>query len=144
MHSECWLGNEIKYDNLSNKEQESYNAVHLMKEMSRWGYLESSKINGDKHGADLLFYRAKDGDVKKVQLKGRVTFDKKYKDKDLFIAFQDKRKDRWYVYPHDVVVKQAMVMSSWALSKSWTEEGGYSWKPVPAWLVDILEPWKIT
>lgn len=142
--SNCWLGDEILYDSLSNKEQESYNSVHLMKEMSRWGYLESTKINGDKHGADLLFYRAKDADVKKIQLKGRATFDKKYKGKNLYIAFQDKRKNSWYVYPHDVVVQQSLYLSTWAQSQSWEEKGSYSWNSVPQWLAEILEQWKIT
>ena len=142
--SKCWLGSEIEYENLSNKEQESFNSVHLMREMSKWGYLDSTKINGDKHGADLLFYRAQDADVKKIQLKGRATFDKKYEGKNLYVAFQDKRKNEWYVYPHDVIVNQAIHTSSWALSKSWKEEGGYSWNNIPAWLEDILKPWKIT
>jgi len=139
----CWLGQKVQYDFLSPKEQESFNTVHLMTTMAKWGYLESTRINGDKHGADLLFYRAKDSDVKKIQLKGRPTFDKKYQGKNLYIAFQEKKSGDWYVYPHDDIIKKAQYISSWALSKSWQEMGAYSWNTLPLWLSEILEEWKI-
>ena len=73
-----WLGPHVTYETLSNKEQESYNAAKLISVMADYGYLECAKINGDKWGADLLFYRTSDTDVKKVQLKGRASFSKLY------------------------------------------------------------------
>ena len=89
--SSCWLGPKVKYHKLGHKEKESFNAAHLMAIMAKWGYLEASRINGDNHGADLLFYRSSDGNVMKIQLKGRVTLDKKYSGKDLYIAFPSKK-----------------------------------------------------
>ena len=141
--NECWLGKKVKYHNLGHKEKESYNSAHLMSIMAKWGYLEASKINGDKHGADLLFYRSSDGDVMSIQLKGRVTLDKKYLGKNLYIAYPVKREGCWYVYPHDIVMKQSLGSSSWFKTKSWEEKGGYSWRSPPKWLVKLLEPWKI-
>tara|TARA_Y100000593_G_scaffold75202_1_gene138690 strand:+ start:704 stop:1162 length:459 start_codon:yes stop_codon:yes gene_type:complete len=137
----CWLGNAVLYDDLSGKEKESYNAAKLAALMSDYGYLESFKINGDKWGADLLFYRASDSDVKKVQLKGRATFDKNYVGKDLYIAFPMPG-DVWCIYPHDVVMRQASG-KKWKNTMSWTGVGGYSWNIPPVWLVNILRPWMI-
>tara|TARA_B100000131_G_scaffold27433_1_gene26036 strand:- start:1967 stop:2404 length:438 start_codon:yes stop_codon:yes gene_type:complete len=141
--SGCWLGPKIKYHQLGHKEKESFNAAHLMAVMAKWGYLEASRINGDKHGADLLFYRSSDGNVMKVQLKGRVTLDKKYTGKELYIAFPSKRENCWYVYPHDAMMNQSLGKSSWFRTKSWKEEGGYSWNKAPRWLAGLLSPWKI-
>ena len=73
-----WLGQRVTYSSLGSKEQESYNTSKLISAMAEYGYLECMKINGDKWGADLLFYRSSDSDVKKVQLKGRATFCKHY------------------------------------------------------------------
>ena len=77
----CWLGKRTVYSNLSGKEQESFNSARLKSVMASWGYLEAFTVNGDKCGADLLFYRSYDGSVLKVQLKGRPTLDKKYSGK---------------------------------------------------------------
>ena len=139
----CWLGNKISYSEISNKEQESYNSAKLGAVMAEYGYLESARINGDKWGADLLFYRASDTDVKKVQLKGRVTFSKQYTGKDLYIAYPDI--DGWYMYPHDDLVAQASSFSSWQETMSWFRpDGGYSWNRTPVWLKKLLRPWKIS
>ena len=59
----CHLGKAVRYELLSGKEQESFNAAHLKSLMASWGYLEAFGVNGDKHGADLLFYRSSDGNV---------------------------------------------------------------------------------
>ena len=138
-----WLGKPVVYKDLVGKEQEAYNATKLAAIMANYGYLESTKISGDKWGADLLFYRSSDTDVKKVQLKGRVTFNRHYIGKNLHIAFPDE--DGWYVYPHDTLVDEAQSISSWSKTLSWTSEsGGYSWNSPPAWLKKLLKPWKIS
>ena len=140
---DCWLGELVSYQDLGNKGQESYNSSKLISIMADYGYLESAKINNDKWGADLLFYRASDSDVKKVQLKGRVTFSKHYMNKDLYIAYPDKH--AWYMYPHDEIVRLARPNHTWSQTLSWlSPEGGYSWNVTPAWLLDILSPWAIS
>ena len=140
---DCWLGNLICYTDLDGKGQESYNSSKLVSIMADYGYLESAKINNDKWGADLLFYRASDTDVKKVQLKGRATFSKHYMGKDLYIAFPDT--DVWYMYPHDKVVELARPNRSWSQTLSWlSPDGGYSWNVTPLWLRQILRPWIIS
>jgi len=141
---ECWLGNPTQYENLSGREQESFNAAHLMGHMANWGYLEGQKINGDKFGADLLFYRSSDGNVLKVQLKGRVTLCKHYKGKNIHVAFRDKETDDWFVYDHDTVLQQVLDKGHLAGTQSWETTGGWSWSSNPLWLKHLMEPWRIS
>ena len=141
--SDCWLGDRVSYRELSGKEQESYNAAKLRALMAEWGYLESVTVNVDKHGADLLFYRSSDGCILKVQLKGRPTLAKAYKDKDIYVAFQDKKTGSWYVYNHDVVLEQTLEQGKLAGSKSWDIQGSWSWSAIPSWLHTTLMDWRI-
>lgn len=139
----CHLGNAVRYELLSGKEQESFNAAHLKSLMASWGYLEAFVVNGDKHGADLLFYRSSDGKVLKVQLKGRPTINKEYANKDIYVAYEDKSKGKWYVYNHDAVMNKTLALGKCAGTKSWDERGSWSWSSPPGWLQNILCEWVV-
>ena len=144
LHDNCWLGDPVVYEDLSGKEQESYNAASLMSQMAEWGYLEGQKINGDKWGADILFYRSSDSSVLKVQLKGRVTLSKHYSGKDIHIAFKSKKCGSWFLYSHDQVLKEVLARGHLSGTQSWDVTGGWSWHNEPAWLREILNSWCIT
>ncbi len=49
------------------------------------------------HGIDLILHNESTGDTKLVQLKGRWTIDKKYLNRNIWIAFPDS--GDWYVVP---------------------------------------------
>ena len=139
----CWLGSIVSYDEMESKGQESYNSAKLISIMAEYGYLECAKISDDKWGADMLFYRPNDADVKKVQLKGRATFCKHYLEKDIYIAYPDT--NGWYLYPHDETVEIAKQNTTWSQTLSWmSDSGGYSWHTTPMWLQKILSPWQIS
>lgn len=128
------------YDSLSSKEKESYNTSKLISEMAEYGYLEHLKINGDKHGADLLFYRSSDCSVLKVQLKGRVSFNKKYLNKELCIAFPIRLSNKtvWYLYDHDDLLNKVLEQSNISSTSSWIENGSYSWPKIPQFILEHL------
>ena len=73
------------------------------------------------HGADLLSVSLK-GNVYKIQLKGRLTFDKKYLKKDLYIACPVD--DGFYIYPHDEALK--LFLKRFNQTSSWKDKGSYS------------------
>ena len=55
----------------------------------------------------------------KMQLKGRLTIDKKYIGKSIYITFnQDKN---WYAYPHDELMNKILEMNLMSGSKSWED-----------------------
>ncbi len=141
--SKCWLGEKVQYDELSGKEKESYNAAKLRALMATWGYLEAFTVNGDKHGADLLFYRASDGDILKVQLKGRATLNKAYQGKDIYIAFQHKKTGDWYVYNHDLIMASTLDLGQLIGTESWDTKGSWSWPTLPSWLHSLLSSWRV-
>ncbi len=73
-------------------------------------------------GVDFILYRESDGQVRKVQLKGRWTIDRKYVGRDIWIAFPIE--NNWYLIPHDEMVGSAE--TGVIQSASWTERGQYS------------------
>ena len=141
--SSCWLGDKIQYSSLSGKEKESYNTAKLRSAMADWGYLEAFTVNGDKHGADLLFYRSNDGNVMKVQLKGRPTLSKSYRGKGIFVAFQDKSTGQWYMYDHDKILGTALDLGKLKGTVSWEKAGSWSWSSTPDWLHTVLKDWEV-
>lgn len=74
-------------------------------------------------GVDFILYRESDGDLRKVQLKGRWYIDRKYIDRDIWIAFHEQ--GRWYVAPHDYLVELAGEMG-FTKTSSWMTGGAYS------------------
>lgn len=56
----------------------------------------------------------------KVQLKGRLTFEKKYIIKQIFIAFP--YENEWYLFDHDELLNQFLEVfaEQMATSESWT------------------------
>lgn len=79
-------------------------------------------------GVDFILYRESDGELRKVQLKGRWTIDKRYKDRNIWMAFPVGAD--WYLMPHDEMLAHANAEGKALESVSWTERGAYSW-PTP-------------
>lgn len=74
-------------------------------------------------GVDFILYRESDGEVLKVQLKGRWIINKKYVGRDIWIAFNEG--ERWYIAPHDLMVFLGE-SAGFTATKSWITGGAYS------------------
>jgi len=79
-------------------------------------------------GVDFILYHEADNVVRKVQLKGRWMIDKKYENRDIWMAFPIG--DDWYLMPHDMMVEMARA-DGVLETASWTEAGAYS-RPRPS------------
>ncbi len=77
-------------------------------------------------GVDFILYREDDGAVRKVQLKGRWTIDRKYVGRDIWIAFPIGAD--WFLMPHDLMLEHAGADGKTLKSASWIDAGGYSRK----------------
>lgn len=115
---------KASYSKLNSKQKENYNFHRLASLLASFGF-NCIWLNDDVHGADLLALSTK-GDVFKVQLKGRLTFDKKYLNKNLYMAFPDN--GGFYIYPHDLALKS--FIKRFEQTTSWNEKGQYSMKLV--------------
>lgn len=108
----------VKYDDLNDRQKEKYNYQKVGAVLADYGFI-TIPLSDDWNGADFLAVH-KDGDTIKVQLKGRMSFAKKYLGKDLHICFRET--DTWYMYPHDEVLELVNIQSS----VDWTQKGIYT------------------
>ena len=132
--------NEGFYESFSSKEKESYNISKLIRLMADYGYLEHMRINGDKNGADIIFYRSMDCAVLKVQLKGRLTFKKSYQCKELFVAYPVHKNNKisWYIYDHDNLLNYVLRETDISNTSSWAVKGSYSWPSAPSHILSQI------
>jgi hypothetical protein len=113
----------VRYSNLNSKQKESYNFHKVAAALADYGF-NCIKLDDDWQGADFLAYH-KDGEqTLKVQLKGRLTIDKKYLRKILYLAFP--HRDNWYLVLHDLLVGHLRESTTYLASRSWRSNGSYS------------------
>ena len=114
----------IKYNNLNARQKESYNFQKVSSLLADYGFT-TIKLADDWQGADFLAQHIDGKQTIKIQLKGRFTIDKKYLKKNLFVAFP--ADEKWYLYPHDDVIKE---LKKWGFkyldTDSWKSKGSYN------------------
>src|ERR1035438_7921708 len=97
--------NPYQYEELNSRQQEAYNFQKVSAVLADYGFV-TIRLSSDWRGADFIAQHI-DGDTfLKVQLKGRPSFDKKYRNRELFICFP--HVGDWYLYPHDAVLSQVL------------------------------------
>ncbi len=74
-------------------------------------------------GVDFILYHESENVLRKVQLKSRWTIDKKYRNRDIWVAFPIA--DDWYLMPHDQMVADGEA-DGVTLTASWRDKGAYS------------------
>ena len=111
---------KVSYSKLNSKQKENFNFHNLASVLATFGF-NSIWLNDDVQGADFLAV-ANEGAIFKIQLKGRLTFDKKYKGKDIYVAFPNQ--DGFCIYPHDDLLEK--FLNRFNKTKSWQEGGMYS------------------
>jgi frataxin-like iron-binding protein CyaY len=114
---------KIEYKNLTAKQKELFNFQKIASKLADYGF-NCIKLADDWQGADFLAYHIDGETTLKVQLKSRITIDKKYQNKNIWIAFP--HNENWYLVHHDHLVKQIGLHTKWLNSPSWTKEDGYS------------------
>jgi len=116
---------KIKYQDLKPKQKEIYNFQKVSGLLAGYGYT-CIKLADDWCGADFLAYKFDGNETLNVQLKGRITIDKKYKNAaNLYMAFRNR--GNWYLVPHEKLIEIIRQVSpKWLLSNSWLTGGSYS------------------
>ena len=90
-------------------------------------------------GIDLILYREKPLELRKVQLKARWTIAKKYLCRDIWIAFPED--ENWYMAPHDEMLEIAKKLRFAIGTSCWDKPTGDYHKPrmwPAAGLVDTI------
>nr|BDT27410.1 hypothetical protein BHI3_08760 [Bacteriovorax sp. HI3] len=114
---------KIKYEDLNSRAKETYNFQKISSILVEYGFA-TNWLNVDFESADFIAVHFNGLDILRVQLKGRVTIDKKYIGKDIWIAFP--LANDFYLLPHDELVEITGRATNWLESSSWNDNSGYS------------------
>jgi hypothetical protein len=100
------------------------------------------RLTDDTDGVDFIANHIDGKRRLKVVLNGRAGFYKKYKGKQLFIAFQEGGET--YLYPHDEVLQEWLDKGKIAGTDSWKDKGVYHYSSLNAELKSVLLPYKLS
>lgn len=133
---------KITYTSLNARQKETFNFQKVSGILAEYGFA-CIKLNDDWQGADFIAQHIDGKTYLKVQLKGRLTFDKKYMGKEIWICFP--YKGHFYLFDHDLVLAQMLERYSdaMAVSTSWAERGMYSWNSLSKELLGMLQEWRL-
>ena len=129
---------KIEYKDLNSRQQENYNFHKIAADLAEYGY-SCMWLNDDWQGADFIANHI-DGDTfLKVQLKGRLTVNRKYLGKNIHVAFRYQNES--YFYPHDEVLQ--LLLPRIKSTNSWSKRDGYAWGSLSENLKAALRAYKI-
>jgi len=94
---------KIEYSDLNSKAKEMYNFQKVSAKLADYGFT-TMWLNNDWQGADFIGVHADGLTDIKVQLKGRLSFSKKYVGKNIYMCFI--AEGVIYLYPHDEVLNK--------------------------------------
>jgi hypothetical protein len=111
---------KIDYKTLNSKAQEMYNFHKVAAHLADYGFT-CMWLNNDWQGADFIAVHVDGVTDIKVQLKGRLSFAKKYVGKNIFICFI--ADGTAYLYPHDELLgklENKISDQTWMTTGSWS------------------------
>ena len=133
--------NRVEYKDLKARQQEAFNFQKVSAVLADYGFV-TIRLSSDWGGADFIAQHLDGITFLKVQLKGRLTFDKKYLKHDLYICFRNDGK--WFLYPHDELLDKVDAENGFRKTKSWKDKGIFHYPRIPRNLRHFLEPYRLT
>jgi hypothetical protein len=119
----------VKYADINSRQKEIFNFQKVSALLADFGFA-TYRLTDDWNGADFLAIHFDGSTFLRVQLKGRLTFEKKYQGKDLWVCFR--HEGLVYLYPHDGLLAEALNVTNIAKTESWLKSnGGYSFPAPP-------------
>jgi len=130
----------IRYSDLNSRQREIYNFQKIAAILADY-WFNCIKLSDDWQGADFLAYHIDGINTLRVQLKGRMSIDRKYSGKNLHMAFPSF--GIWYLIDHDTLVRIVGERTKWLNTFSWTENGKYNSNAPSVALTNALGEFKI-
>lgn len=132
----------VPYEKLNSRQKENYNFAKVSAQLADYGF-NCLRLSDDWQGADFIACHIDNETFLKVQLKGRLTLDKKYVGKGIHIAFL--LGEECCLYPHDELLTHMTDQSMLGVSnRSWLRDGLLSWpNPPPGWARHWLADYKV-
>ena len=126
------------YSELSSTQKENYNYHKICALLVEYGF-STQCLNDDWKSTDFITQHAETNTFLKIQLKDRLTFDKKYIGKDLHIAFRTE--GDWFLIPHDeLLIEITEELGIITGTSSWMDRGVYSFSHISTDLKKIYRP----
>lgn len=100
----------VNHSDLNSRQREIYNFQKVVSVLADYSF-DCIKLADDCQGAEFLAYHKDGTDSLRTQLKGRLTFDKKYQGKNLFMTFPVA--SAWCLIEHDLLVKLVGKNTNW-------------------------------
>lgn len=143
MSSKSSAFSKVNYQDLDGRQKEVHNYHHIAALLAKHGYA-TYPIRDDWNGGDMIARHMTDPEKGNmtIQIKGRLTFDRKYLNKGIWIGFPAGADA--YVFPHDEFLedyKRARSERGQPLenSKAWTEGGCVHWPRLTDELRELLQ-----
>ncbi len=131
---------KISYSSLNARQQEAYNFQKVSAVLAEYGFT-TIRLSDDWQNADFIAQHVDGLTFLKVQLKGRLAFNKKYLHKDLWICFPDA--GHWFIYPHDETLQKLFKAGLIANTSSWEDRGEYHFPRLTDKAQQALEEFKL-
>jgi hypothetical protein len=130
----------VDYATLNSRQQEAFNFQKVSAVLADYGFT-TIRLSSDWRGADFIAQHFDGSTFLKVQLKGRLTFDKKYLDRDLYICFPDG--GEWFLYPHDEFLNAVLASTNIGGTSSWKDRGAYSFPSLSRKIRELLQRYRL-
>lgn len=132
---------KIHYSDLNGRQKENFNFQKISAVLADYGFV-TMRLSDDWAGADFIALHVDGVTTLRVQLKSRLTINRKYEGKGLSIAFPVQ--DKWYLGPHDELRDLILKSTSVGDTESWVTHGGYSMGRLSSALSERLEQYQIS
>ncbi len=130
----------VAYRNLNSRQKEAFNFQKVSAVLADYGFT-TIRLSSDWRGADFIAQHLDGLTFLKIQLKSRLTFEKKYLNQELFICFP--HGGEWFLYPHDGFLRKVIASGRIKKSISWTKKSAYSFPTLPRKIRELLEPYRL-
>lgn len=130
----------IHYGDLNPRQKENYNFLKISAVLADYGFM-TMRLTDDWQGADFIAQHIDGETFLKIQLKSRLSFNKKYCGKDLHVVFC--HDDNWFLYLHDELLARVLSATNIGTTVSWSERGGYSFPGLSRQMQKLLKPYRI-
>ena len=131
----------VPYGELNSRQKGNRNFQKVAARMADYGFY-CLRLTDDWQGADFIACHIDGETFLKVQLKGRMSIDRKYLGKAIHVAFL--LGEDCYVYDHDALVRHVEENGLiGAKTVSWSERGIYNWSHLPSWALEFLSGCRI-
>jgi hypothetical protein len=149
------LFQKVDYNTLNARQKEVHNFHHIAALLAKYGYA-TYLIRDDWNGGDMIARHMMDSaqPTLTIQIKSRLTFDKKYKGKQLWMCFPFREEDPQlrdviFLFPYDEVFagyeefRKAKGLPPLESTDVWIKDGRYSWDSPSKDLLKMLQPYKL-